>query len=455
MMLGKKMWVNFWSVVLGVCALCLPATLPGQTVGQEPAADNAASALALPLYLKVQLDPKVELSHLKPGDVVEGRLSRGVYRGTQELFPAGTLAHLTVDKLQRRRRSPNDHWPWAVKVFMPRHETYPAFRSASVQFPDGSTARLRVSVISTAHEVEVHSTTAKGKKSPRVAQGGDAADAPVAQAQAHPAKDATRRRSSGRTLALQAAFINQAEQVAAQPGEDTPSPSVKTSSVTLPAGTQARIVLLNGVTASKGHVGDSFRARLIEPVCLGSQVVLPEGSILEGKIVKDTRPRMLSRAGALLLSFNWLRTPAGANAPVTASIYGIDLDRSSHTRVDAEGELSGDRPGKAWMLANIGVTGGISKVADDGTQLLIESLVSTATDASTAGAARIVSSCVGGIFMLTRHGRDVVLPKFTEMSIVFNRPVLIAGRESKASATQRSSPHSPKDSPAIRALGSM
>jgi hypothetical protein len=76
---------------------------------------------------------------------------------------------------------------------------------------------------------------------------------------------------------------------------------------------------------------------------------------------------------------------------------------------------------------NIGVTSGIRKVADDGPQLLVEALVSTATDASTAGTARIAGICASGVFMLTRHGRDVVLPRFTEMNITFDRPVSLPG----------------------------
>jgi len=60
---------------------------------------------------------------------------------------------------------------------------------------------------------------------------------------------------------------------------------------------------------------------------------------------------------------------------------------------------------------------------------VIEAIVSTATDASTAGAARIVAACASGVFLITRHGRDIVLPRFTEMSISFDRPVSLAGGE--------------------------
>jgi len=141
--------------------------------------------------------------------------------------------------------------------------------------------------------------------------------------------------------------------------------------------------------------------------------------------VKSARPRTLSRAGSLLLAFTGITLPGKTETSVAASLTGVVLDSRSHTRVDPEGDLRGDRPGKAWMLLNAGAAGGMAKAADDGTQLVIEAIVSTATDASTAGTARIAATCISGIFLLTRHGRDVMLPKFTEMNIVFNRPVSV------------------------------
>jgi hypothetical protein len=86
------------------------------------------------------------------------------------------------------------------------------------------------------------------------------------------------------------------------------------------------------------------------------------------------------------------------------------------------------------MLLNAGITAGIAKEADDATQLLVEALISTATDASTAGTAKIVGLCASGVFMLTRHGRDVVLPRFTEMDITFDRPVSLPGSQLAAPA---------------------
>jgi hypothetical protein len=79
------------------------------------------------------------------------------------------------------------------------------------------------------------------------------------------------------------------------------------------------------------------------------------------------------------------------------------------------------------MAVNLAVTAGVAKVTDDALQLAIELVVSTATDVSTAGTARIAGACASGIFLLTRHGRDVVLSKFTEMQVTFDRPLTLQG----------------------------
>jgi hypothetical protein len=230
-------------------------------------------------------------------------------------------------------------------------------------------------------------------------------------------------RNSGPIVTLEA--VNPTEISGASGG---PSSGIA-GPVTLAAGTPAKIILLDGVSASKSRPGDLVQARLVEPVLWNSKVALPEGTLLTGKVLKSAPPRVLSRSGSLLLGFTDLTVPGGMAVPAPASITGAAIDQRSHTKIDPEGKLHGDRPGKAWTLLNAGMTAGIAKEADDATQLLVEAVVETATDASTAGTAKIVGACASGIFMLTRHGRDVVLPRFTEMNITFDRPVLLDGSQ--------------------------
>jgi hypothetical protein len=203
---------------------------------------------------------------------------------------------------------------------------------------------------------------------------------------------------------------------------------------TIPSGTQAKVILLGDISASKNHARDSFQARLVEPVFLESRVLLPEGTLFEGTILKTQAPRTLSRSGSVSLAFTNMTIPGGVVTSINASVAGAEIDQSSHTVIDPEGHIHGDRPGKAWMIINVGTTAGIAKAADDGAQLVIEALVSTATDVSTAGTARIVSTCASAIYFLTRHGRDVVLPKYTQMKIVFDRPVLVSSQSTNAVA---------------------
>jgi len=194
------------------------------------------------------------------------------------------------------------------------------------------------------------------------------------------------------------------------------------------AGTQARVILLGEVRASKSHPGDVVAARLVEPIRRGSTVILPEGSVFEGTVVKVKRPKSLSRSGSILLTFDRVTPPDGVSAALAASIVGAELDAESRTTIDPEGNLNGGRPGKAWMLNNLGASIGIAKAADDAFELAAGLIVATATEASTAGTARIVGACVSGVFLLTRHGRDVVLPRLTEMRIVLDHAVSLPSR---------------------------
>jgi hypothetical protein len=418
-----------WATAASLCLILMPFTVTA-VVDAGNNADGGETRQEL--YVKVHFKAPVKLSALKPGDTVEGALSEGVYSGDREVFPAGSRVRLTVDRLERARKAPNDHWPWVIKVFAPRHENRPVFTAASVFLPDGKEVPLSVSLISIGDKRDVHvqwrtQKTGGSSNGTRLPSGG-----PAPAAQPSPLNNATGRKAHapGTTATFEAVEMTSGDGRGTAAGQVGPGPARLPDQARIEAGTQARVILLGEVSASRSHPGDVISARTVEPIRLGSTVVLPQGSVFEGKVVRVTRPRWLSRSGSLLLAFDRLTLPGGAGAPVAASITGAELDTTSHTKIDPEGNLRGDRPGKVWMLINLGTSLGISKVVDDSTQLVIELIVSTATDASTAGLARIVAACISGVFMITRHGRDVVLPKFTEMRIVLDEPVSLPGPQS-------------------------
>jgi hypothetical protein len=416
---SKAIGASLLAVALSAGAtICFGADEPA-TAKQNQASPNTS------LYLKVQLKSPLKVSKLKPGDTVEGSLSRDVYSADRELFPSGTDVRLTVDHLEKRRRIANDHWPGVIKLFTPRHESYPVFKTATVSGASGETA-LQVSLISISRMREVHAQ-AKKKKDGKAENTSGAVETSKSGGVYGPKKLPTA------TMVLEA-FTPANQDGSTDHAEGTSSAPDLSVLEALPAGAGFKILLLGDVSASKSKPGDIVQGRVIEPILINSRIALPAGTLVEGKVVKKTPPRWGSRAGSLYLTFTGLTLPGGNLIPISASLAGAELDQRSHTKIDAEGQLHGEHPGKAWMAINIGVTAGIAKEVDDGTQLIIEAIVSTATDASTAGTARIVATCISGIYMVSRRGRDVVLPRFTEMNIALDRPLSVTkNAESTAS----------------------
>jgi hypothetical protein len=398
-----------------------------QTTANQTDLASAKPDASTSLYMKVQLETPLKLRGLKAGDEVSGTLSEPVYSRAHEALPAGCAVRLTVDHFEKRKRERNDHWPWVVNAFTPRHENYPVFRSAKAALPDGREVALDVSFLTIATERQVNPK--KSKKGAVGISSSAVSGAPTSASSAAPARVQTR---PVPIATFEATVTGGAENLASRAAND--GVSTGHDAVTLEPGTQAKIILLDAVSASHSKPGDAIEARLVEPVKLGNSVILPEGTLFQGKVLKASAPKMLSRPGSLLITFDNMKLLSGEGELMVASVSGAELDQKSHTQMDPEGRMSGGWPGKAWLFINVGVTAGLAKVSDDTLQLIIEAIVSTATDASTAGVGRIAATTVSGIFLLTRHGRDVVLPKFTELRITLNRPLTVPATTDSASA---------------------
>ena len=393
-----------------VVSLMFSLGLGSQLRAQSP----ALTTNQVPLFVKVQLDNSVKLSSLKAGESVEGNLARDVYSPDNRVFTSGSHIRLTVSRVERKPKTPSEKWPWIAKIFMPHHENSPVFDSAAISMPDGTNSPIQASLLSSNRmkEIKVPPTHGHGKKSENTASI-DANPTEMLSSNDSPAP-------RGPVLYLEA-YRTGGEPVESASWVHSFSPA----SSTVQAGTHCRVLLMDNISASKSHAGDAIHARLLEPILSDSQVVIPAGSVFEGRVEKATRPRIPSRAGSLTIVFESILLPEGHRVPVSASLASVDVNAGSPLKMDREGHLHGSRPGAMWMLINGGVAGGIAKEVDDGTQLIVEAIVSSATDASTAGTARLAGMAVSGAFMLTRKGHDVVLPNHTEMAIVLNRPMTL------------------------------
>ena len=118
--------------------------------------------------------------------------------------------------------------------------------------------------------------------------------------------------------------------------------------VTIAAGTRAKVILLGSLSASRSREGDMFQARTVEPVLNDSTMVLPEGSVLQGRVVRRIPPRMLSRIFVTVLH-------RGEQFE-----RGNRAHRSDHCRSGSGQTFSRDtrcRRNFAWRSAGPGVDG--------------------------------------------------------------------------------------------------
>ena len=367
------------------------------------------------LVVWIALDGHAQLKKAVPGTTLEGKLTRSVYWHDTEIFPKGSVVRLVIDKVESRKKAyAVDDRPFVVHVFAPRHELVAGFRSVDVSMPEGALVPLRATFIGLSQRAELRARAAKPTDRVGKSPGGDDGHTPKLQKAVPPWT---------LTLQVEPESTTFSALAATRAGSPSSGPRSCPEECNVASDTQMPLVLLHGLSASRNHQGESFQAVLLEPILLGTTIVIPQGSIFQGVLAKRVPPRRLYRPGSLNLLFTNITLPNGTATAIAASPVAAEVDRGTHMTIDSEGGIHAQNPGKARFLLDFGVTGGISKVSDDTTQLIIEAISSTATDASTAGVARLAAMAVTGIFLLTRHGRDVILPPYTEMDVSLSRAV--------------------------------
>jgi hypothetical protein len=376
----------------------------------------------------ITLANRPELKRTAPGSVLEGELTRNVYWRDTMIFPKGSTVRLVVDQIASRKKvNPTDDRPFFIKLFAPRHELVARFRSASVTMPNGKNISLKTTFVSLGQRARLTAdpkvATHQRKK----------ADVNAPNYTGNPKKPDSPWVLTVEAAPEEATFAALAESIAQT---EPRSPSSCVAPCTLPGGTRMPVALMEGVSASRTHQGQGFQAVLLEPVFVGSTLAIPQGTVVQGEMVKRKPPRRLYRPGMVNMMFDRLSIPNGPTAVIAASPISAEVERGTHMKMDAEGKIHAQSPGTARFLLDFAVTGGISKVSDDTTQLIIEAISSTATDASTAGVARFAAMGASAIFLLTRHGRDVILPAYTEMDITLGHDVSLKPGLSSADRPQ-------------------
>ena len=181
-------------------------------------------------------------------------------------------------------------------------------------------------------------------------------------------------------------------------GVGTPSRPLKGRVVVAPAGARFDASLVTTLSSGINRVGDIVNATVSNPLVIGSDVVIPNGSQVIGQVVNAIpAARFMAGAGGILeIRFTSIQTPDGQRYPLSASVDTTQFKLQAETGGSrlakgvgktavgaglgaalgtAIGAIAGGMPGRgAWSGAAIGGgVGALGALTSKGSELVIQS----------------------------------------------------------------------------------
>jgi len=243
-------------------------------------------------------------------------------------------------------------------------------------------------------------------------------------------------------------------QRAAASAQPAPNPTT----ITVPAGTSIALVLTHPIQSRYIHHGDDIYAQVISPIAAGDQVVIPAGTLVEGKV--DKLGRNGSR-GELHLQSMSITYPDGYVALVSGPItlesdegYALKDPGNGRIAVLIAGPLAGSGLGAliGHSLASsqgTTITSSIPQGCNPGTPGCLSSSITGPPDKGTdtvigAAVGAGVGLAVGAVLVGTSH--HFFLDVGSPVEMVLQHPLTLQGDE-VASAVRQSDRHPVPEQP--------
>ncbi|MGH9374744.1 MAG: hypothetical protein ACRD1J_01090 [Terriglobia bacterium] len=447
-----------------ILAAILGLTLPVPSIGHSQKI-SAAGVVRIPLTVENGVPLRIALVRRapikRPGIQVEGRLMAPVYVYNREVLAAGTkiLGHVTeVRGMARWRRARSimsgDFTPWRTAqvtfdtVVLKNGTRLPVFTVASPGIPQ---------------VVRLESAPAKRPKDDPMAKLAGRArlqvNAEKQQAMAFIKGPGKLRRIMNQLKSIVVARLPYRRQ-AFPPGTEFTAElrrplafgmetvsAVKLAKV----GSQpppdsmvhARLVTpLNSATARRGT---PVQAVVTQPLFAAhQQLLIPQGSRLDGAVIRGRPARWLHRDGSLRFTFQRLEPPASQPQTIQASLQSVVAPSQSNLKLDSEGGVSPKTSITRYLLPALSLTmaawvatpdrdavnaqagaaipgqgGAVGQVVAGGWGLgLLGSVVSLAANSRILSAALGFYGAAGSVYTnILARGHNVVFPANTPIEI--------------------------------------
>ena len=177
------------------------------------------------------------------------------------------------------------------------------------------------------------------------------------------------------------------------------------SATTLPVETRLRLILESSVDAKSSTPGDIFEGHVKDDLFIGTQLLLPKGSLVRGRVAEVTKPRLLSRAAKIGLKLEQIVTPTGEVIPLDAA---LEFKKGT---TNARGQLD---PGTSFSTRVGGDVKSVTGMNSKGSTRGVLVAANIATLGAPAAATLIGSSAIA----VFRSGDNVALLPGQELEIL-------------------------------------
>jgi hypothetical protein len=223
-----------------------------------------------------------------------------------------------------------------------------------------------------------------------------------------------------------------------------PQELIKMGSKIPPAST-VRVWLATPLSSARDRRGSAVEAIVSQPLfSKGHQLILPEGSRLEGMVTQAVPARRLSRNGKLRFTFQRIELPHGPTRKVEAGLQAASVAKTARLKIDSEGGTHAVSSKTKYIMPAIDMLLATSSFDGDSQQRAIQegggqggdvaggavrggvgfglmgSLIAMAARSQpvTAGFA-FYGAAMSVYFHIVARGNEVVFPKDTAMQIRF------------------------------------
>jgi len=188
----------------------------------------------------------------------------------------------------------------------------------------------------------------------------------------------------------------------------------------VPTGTIIDASLTSPIDSAVSKPGDIFNASLYAPMFLGSDLVLPANTKLEGQVVGVDKGSLAGKNGTMSLRLTAAVTPDGVRYPLSAT---ITAEQGDEKVIEKKGELKG-RTTKGT------VTSGVVRTAAWTAGGTLLGICFAPIVAGSVGAGAIAGVATGGAVglgsNLWRKGKDVKIPSGTRVRFALDQPMAMS-----------------------------